>query len=376
MVVTSLQNCMGKKMLREIYQIDDKNVKSHMNLKSVEEELIKWLDSHSFDKIVIKPNWVDMKPLTRTELDIFTLVTKICSEKIKSVLVADCPLDKTNFNNVKAFYKSALSNKNIKVLNLSNDEFETIDLGEKSLFMPLIEVGIKKFMMGSQRTTPQKYHFDTRHEYGVSKIIYQSEGIIHLPRLKTHRLAGMTGCSKSYIGTVVKKYWLPHYTLDYDQMPLPRAIERRLKIKQVKETLHLPTRFIPYRIRKGVLSLLHAQDKIDSYLLGAAWEGNDTIWRTIDDLLLIYKRHHQFYILDGRVAGQGEGPLLPDPLILDKIWTGINPIAIDNVGSLALEEAKAKAPTRWTSPYSHNRIKLLQYFVTGDASPVKEYIEK
>ncbi|MFW9777496.1 MAG: DUF362 domain-containing protein [Candidatus Heimdallarchaeota archaeon] len=345
------------------------NILEHVNLETVHDELKKWLERHSFDNIIVKPNWVTANPLTRTELDLFTATVRTCLEIIESVTVADCPIDKTNFNDVKSFYKNALKGDKIKVRNLWRDRTIIVDVHDDSLFMPLIEADKTKYRMGPQRRTPQEHHFDDTHEYGVSKHIYEAEGIIHLPRLKTHRLAGITGCAKSFIGVVVKKYWLPHYTQDYDQPSLPTSVERRIRIARMKERYRIPSKLVPLAIRKYILKLAGAKDKVDEYLFGGAWEGNDTIWRTIWDLLQIFKHIPQFYILDGRIAGQGHGPMKPDPLPLHKIWTGEDALAVDSCGSMALETAKAKMPEGWISPYRHENIRIFDFMATGDSSP-------
>lgn len=76
----------------------DKTVLTHHDLHSVETLLRKWIDKHSFDNIIVKPNWVSLDPLTRTEIDMFSLTINICIEHVNSITVADCPIDKTNFS--------------------------------------------------------------------------------------------------------------------------------------------------------------------------------------------------------------------------------------------------------------------------------------
>ncbi|MHA2247505.1 MAG: DUF362 domain-containing protein [Candidatus Hodarchaeales archaeon] len=355
----------------KIFTSPNTGVEVHNDLLSVEESLIRWFEEKSFDRIIIKPNWVASDPLTRTEVDLFASTVKVCVDQCKSVIIADCPIDLTNFNQVKSYYESHIPKKNVIIKNLWKDNSKVIDLGNTSFFMPLLREGIKEFMMGSQRATPQKYHFEDTNKYGVSETIYESEGIIHLPRLKTHRLAGMTGCAKSYIGTVVKKYWLPHFTMHYDQPPLSSAVQRRLTISKVKMKFHLPTGLIPSFLRKKILRVLRAQTDINAYLLGGAWEGNDTIWRTIFDLVTIFIDIPQFYILDGRIAGQGEGPMKPIPLVLNKLWTGKNPLAIDSSASLELEKVNAKMPKGWTSPYIHNNIRMFQAYENKNIEHMK-----
>jgi Domain of unknown function (DUF362) len=73
------------------------------------------------------------------------------------------------------------------------------------------------------------------------------------------------------------------------------------------------------------------------------WYGNDTLWRTILDLnkILFYGRsdgsivdsgpHAKRYIslIDGIVAGQGNGPESPDPVAARLIIGGTSPVSVD-----------------------------------------------
>jgi hypothetical protein len=76
-----------------------------------------------------------------------------------------------------------------------------------------------------------------------------------------------------------------------------------------------------------------------------SWSGNDTVWRTGLDLnrILLYGRtdammsdtplRQVLHIADAVVAGQGDGPLNPDPLPLGLIIVGRNAAAVDHVGA-------------------------------------------
>jgi hypothetical protein len=79
-----------------------------------------------------------------------------------------------------------------------------------------------------------------------------------------------------------------------------------------------------------------------------AWSGNDTVWRMSLDLnrILMYGRpdgsmtdtpqRTVLHICDAIVAGQGNGPLAPEPFDLGMIIAGENAAAIDYVGARLL----------------------------------------
>jgi hypothetical protein len=76
-----------------------------------------------------------------------------------------------------------------------------------------------------------------------------------------------------------------------------------------------------------------------------SWSGNDTIWRTCLDLnrILLYGRddgtirdevqRRVIHVADAVVAGQGNGPLAPDPLNMGLILGANNAAAMDWVGA-------------------------------------------
>jgi hypothetical protein len=76
--------------------------------------------------------------------------------------------------------------------------------------------------------------------------------------------------------------------------------------------------------------------------------GNDTLWRTIIDLnrIIFYvdfngKLHDKpirkyFGLVDGVIAGDGNGPLKPTPRKAGLIFAGFNPVAIELAGILAM----------------------------------------
>ena len=90
------------------------------------------------------------------------------------------------------------------------------------------------------------------------------------------------------------------------------------------------------------------------------WYGNDTIWRMILDLnkVLLYAnpdgilrndvpgcRKRYIGIVDGIIAGEGHGPLAPDPVHMGYLMCGTNPVAIDAVCATLMGFDPLKIPT-------------------------------
>jgi hypothetical protein len=109
------------------------------------------------------------------------------------------------------------------------------------------------------------------------------------------------------------------------------------------DTTHL--RMGKYALRAGRL-LLKMSGKIvpfpDPYFEGSWW-GNDTLWRTVLDLnrILFYadangqmngKAQRKYLsLIDGFLAGEGEGPLEPTPRASGLIIAGFSPAIVDSV---------------------------------------------
>jgi uncharacterized protein (DUF362 family) len=69
-----------------------------------------------------------------------------------------------------------------------------------------------------------------------------------------------------------------------------------------------------------------------------SWSGNETLWRTILDLnhLLYFgepRPKHIVTIVDGIIAGEGQGPLQPTPKPAGILIAGENPACVDAVAA-------------------------------------------
>jgi hypothetical protein len=93
--------------------------------------------------------------------------------------------------------------------------------------------------------------------------------------------------------------------------------------------------------------------------IDGSWSGNDTIWRTCLDInrALLYGKpdatmaqtvqRRVIHIVDAVVAGQGNGPLAPDPLPMGLLLASESAVAMDWVGAHLLGYEPAKIPIVW-----------------------------
>ena len=188
---------------------------------------------------------------------------------------------------------------------------------------------------------------------------------INIPKLKTHRTAGITCCLKNLVGINTYKNYLPHYSEggpseSGDQFPndnLNTLIEGPLAALLKQHALRIPflARYLTYLNTLGK-RVFGDSKKI---IRNGSWFGNDTIWRMILDLnkILFYgssdgtmrqenTTHTKQYIgvVDAILAGEAEGPLSPEPVAMGRLICGANPVAIDTVCSVLMDFDPMKIP--------------------------------
>jgi hypothetical protein len=83
---------------------------------------------------------------------------------------------------------------------------------------------------------------------------------------------------------------------------------------------------------------------------GASWSGNDTVWRmTLDLNHLLYfspdSSKRIISIMDGIIAGEGDGPVAPSPKPLGVLLAGENPAYVDAVMTRLMGYSVARVPT-------------------------------
>lgn len=90
--------------------------------------------------------------------------------------------------------------------------YRTVDLGTRSCFMPIIE-HYKRFMITDyDKGTVAQHHNPKKNEYCIAGTVLDADLFINLPKLKTHRKAGITVASKNLIGMNGDKRWIAHHT--------------------------------------------------------------------------------------------------------------------------------------------------------------------
>jgi uncharacterized protein (DUF362 family) len=196
-----------------------------------------------------------------------------------------------------------------------------------------------------------RHHSGGRHEYLIAGCAIKCDVVFSLPKWKTHKKAGITASLKNLVGVNADKNWLPHHTEGAaarggDEHPNP-DLKHRTERKMAAAIRGLSRR-VPvvgpwvHQMARGAGKPIFGDT--ESTIRSGNWFGNDTIWRMCLDLnkIVFYgnangslrapqsqtrKRH--YVLVDGILAGEGRGPLNPDPVPAGVLLFGVHPPTVD-----------------------------------------------
>jgi uncharacterized protein (DUF362 family) len=345
--------------------------------------------------VVLKPNLVkETHPLgekgvlsTITHPSLLRPIIDYCILALKGkgkIIVCDAPLQSTDFeklvqnNGLKQlidFYNANLKNSKIsislldlrsqkivisqsfkkdKLVNLPGDPlgYTIIDL-KNSSYHTEISQHWKKFLVTNYRLDNlRKYHNTQKHCYYIPNTVLSADVILSIPKLKTHKKAGITVAQKNFIGINASKDFLPHHRTGLPHKGGDEYDPVTYKSVFVKDKFFNFMAKVPVARRIGNL-IIKLQNTTNAAIIATvnsgttegSWHGNDTIWRTILDLNIIIKyakkdgslsNHSQrnlLVLVDGIIGQESEGPMNGNPKECGIILLGTNPCAVDYVAS-------------------------------------------
>ncbi len=346
-------------------------------------------------RVLVKPNWVlhanhgpwGMEPLVTHPSLVRAVVEAAIKSKATQVIAGDAPLQGCDFDqlmekgNYRAWAK-ALSETEPRFGGLRDfrrtrsvvhdwhretvrdqralEHFVLFDLGGDSLLEPITVDGAFRVTMYDPELM-RRTHAPGRHQFLVAREILEADVVINLPKLKTHKKAGITCALKNLIGINGNKEFLPHHRVGGaetggDCYPGGSRIKRTLEF--VYDLQNSTDTAVAQGALKIATRALHRAATMTGDRLGVegSWSGNDTIWRTCLDLnrILLYGRpdgtvadvpqRKVLNVVDAIVAGQGDGPLSPEPLPLGLLLAGASSAAMDWVGAILLGYAPLRIP--------------------------------
>ena len=236
-----------------------------------------------------------------------------------------------------------------------------VDLGELSAFFGV--EGRRYYGADYDIAQTNENHRGGTHRYLFSGTALQSDVVFNLPKLKTHKKAGVTLSMKNLVGLNADKNFLPHHSIGtpseggdaYPASPLHRRLEGRL-LRTIKPLL---ARSEAASRAAGLVKPAARRVLGDTMTVvrSGNWWGNDTVWRMILDLdrILLYARpdgsladepqRTTVSLVDGIVSGEGDGPDAPSPVRTNVVIAGTDFVAVDIVAATFMGFDYRKIPT-------------------------------
>lgn len=235
-----------------------------------------------------------------------------------------------------------------------------VDLGRRSAFFGV--EGRTYYGADYDIAYTNRHHAGETHEYLFSGTALQSDIVLNVPKLKTHKKAGVTLSMKNLVGLNADKNLLPHHSMgppeDGGDAYVTAASRQRFEAGMLRSVKPLLARSQLASRAAGVLKPLARRVLGDTLevVRSGNWWGNDTVWRMILDLdrILLYARadgtvadsrqRQTLALIDGIIAGEGNGPEAPDPTRTNVLVAGVDFVAVDVVAATLMGFDYRKIP--------------------------------
>jgi uncharacterized protein (DUF362 family) len=347
------------------------------------------------DRLLFKPNLLSHRHRTGgdyeavvTQPEVLELAWRAADglELTGSRAVADAPQGDADFDEILA--RTGLADwgreRGVSLVDLRNERYfdvRDVAVGRERLSgdpegAVRVDLGRNSVFFGLQGRTfygadydidyTNEHHRDEKHEYLFSGTALNCGIVINLPKMKTHKKAGVTLSLKNLVGLNADKNLLPHYTLG-DNGDAYASSSRRFEGKLLRHVKPVLGRSA-LAARVASLAKPYAKKVLgdtDHVVRSGNWWGNDTLWRMILDLnrILLYARpdgsvadtpqRTAVSLVDGIVAGERTGPDAPDRVDAGVIVAGTDFVAVDIVATtfMGLDYRKVPALARALEPH-------------------------
>lgn len=268
-------------------------------------------------------------------------VIKFYRSKIQNI---DITVSAIDLREERTLYKHGIVWKRVK---LAGDPkgYTIIDLGSESEFSNINCKNV--YGADYNRNETRRVHVRGSHKYYISKTILDADVLISIPKMKVHRKSGVSLNLKNMVGIIGNKNYIPHFRIgsskekgdETTEYNVIKKIDRKLRDLLLGKIWQIGK--YPYAVWFLVISKLRLLN--ENEIEKGNWYGNDTVWRGVLDLnkILFYldkkrmsaekKCRKYFSLIDGIIAGEGEGPLSSTPKYCGIIIGGMNPVCVDLV---------------------------------------------
>ena len=292
------------------------------------------------------------------------------------IIIADGPMDDADFEKItklaglyeiRNFYKDNV-NFDIEIYDLRQEKvtkkvekiirrdrlrgdplgYSVVDLGNMSVFKK-DKLDYKSFRGSECKVDIMNlHHNEERDEYLISNTFLSADVIINIPKMKTHKRAGVTLALKNIVGITGDRNWLPHSSEPVLGNNKNKPV---FKAKIKKFLINIINLIKP--LRDGLRQIAGVTQ---ATMYAGNWYGNDIMWRTIVDLGHITKytdkngvitkdrQRRSFVIVDGIVGGEADGPTNPTPKPCGVLVAGFDELYVDIATSRVMGFDPMKIP--------------------------------
>ncbi len=353
------------------------------------------LPEGNFKRLLLKPNWVNHSGHEAFPIDalvtsslVLDAVLAACLRKystIERIIVGDVPLQSCNWSllrqqagldRLEAKY-TRTAGLDIRFLDLRKERYvlengflvendptpgdpagyAEVSLDERSLLEEVIDAADRFRVSDYHPSETLSSHRRQCHRYLVPKSVLESDLVINIPKMKTHKKMGITGALKNLIGINGEKSRLCTHRLgcpsDGGDEFAPDSRRIFLWQTRIRSRLQKTSPMLFRLLRRGWAAVKYIQgiktvgtrENLQSpnfYVGPGAWYGNDSVWRVVYDLQMVLlfappgggvleptPQRRVLHVLDAITAGEGNGPLEPLPVEVGLVMASENPFLID-----------------------------------------------
>lgn len=357
--------------------------------------------------VLLKPNWVLEYNKSGATMDcmvthpafILAVLAEAVAASAGKVIIADAPIQNARFELLappawQARAAEIAGSTDLEILDFRNtiathrgselrtrdglrdqSRFVEFNLGVDSALEPVSENANKFRCTNYNPDDMAKVQRPGVHKFLLCKEPFEVDVVLNLPKLKAHGKAGVTAALKNLVGMNGDKNYLPHHRVGGSKLG-GDCYEGLKPFKRVAEfLLDIANRRIN---RPGyVVAALSSEafNKVHGGALDGKWWGNDTTWRMVLDLnrILIYgdvlgvlhdqRQRRIFSITDAITAGERNGPLAPEPVVLGAVTCASNSAHAD-AAHLALMRFRPDSVSLVREAFAHMRYPLADTALT------------
>lgn len=343
--------------------------------------------------VLLKPNWVlhcnksgkGMDCMITHPVFIEEVIKQVIKASPARILLADAPIQRTVFNTIvspewqeqlhriakpcsldiidlrKSIWCGEGSESHVEAGSRQQSDYVLFDLATQSLLEPISNPVGKFRNTCYDPDSLARTHHPGCHKYLLSREVFEADVVVNLPKLKSHRKAGITAALKNLVGINGDKDYLPHHRIGgskqggdcYEGKTIYKHIFEQIgdhANRRINTKAYYPLiKFGGYFLKLN--RILYGEDEIEG-----GWHGNDTLWRMVLDLnrLALYgradgtisteKQRSIYSLTDAVIAGEGFGPLAPEPVNLGAVIFASSSAFADLVNSSLMRFDWQKIP--------------------------------